>query len=70
MSEQVMMVLRIAIEALEQRIFLWATLVGTFVLFLIAINSPNVSSISCAVLFAVLVFLPVLKTTVGQAGNG
>jgi uncharacterized membrane protein len=61
MNEQMMTILKVSLEVLEMRMFLWMVTAGAFVLFAIAINSANVYTIACAVLYAVIVFLPTLK---------
>lgn len=69
MSEQVMQLIRVGLEVLEQKMMLWASLIMSFVLFMLAIYDPNPYKIACAVLWAVIIFLPMLKATLGGAGS-
>jgi hypothetical protein len=69
MSEQVMQLIRMGLEVLEARMMMWITLIMSFVLFMLAISDPNPYKIACAVLWSIIIYLPMLKVTVGGSGG-
>jgi len=69
MSEQIMQLIRMGLEVLQEKVMMWCTLIFTFILFCIAVNRSEITTIATAVLWACLVYLPMLFRNTGGSGG-